>query len=81
MRPYIASNTVLSKNAVSANIKYSLLPLKRQISGQSTAVVKRMYRDMYDNMVDVAFTYGRALVVWLFHQETFKVKESTLHEI
>ncbi len=32
-------------------------------------------------MVHTAFTYGRALIVCLFLLETFKVKESSLHEI
>ncbi len=32
-------------------------------------------------VVDIAFSYGRALIVCKFLQESFKVKESSLHEI
>ncbi len=32
-------------------------------------------------MVDAAFSYERALIVCKFLQESFKVKESNLHEI
>ncbi len=35
---------------------------------------------MFD-VVDTAWSYWRALVVCLFLQESFKVKESSLHEI
>ena len=33
------------------------------------------------DMVDTAFSYGWALIVCLFLQESFKVKESSLREI
>ncbi len=48
---------VPSKNAVSANIKHSRLPLmKHPISGQSTTVVKgNLYLHMFDT-VDTAFS-------------------------
>ena len=35
---------------------------------------------MFD-MVDIAFSYGRALIICYFFQESFKVNESSLHEI
>ena len=46
-----------SKNAVSANIKHKVVDtsIKRQISVQSTAVVKGCMRIMFD-MVDTAFS-------------------------
>ncbi len=33
------------------------------------------------NKVDTVFSYGKALITCLFLQESFKVKESSLHEI
>ncbi len=33
------------------------------------------------DMVDTASSYGRALIICQFLQESFKVKESSLHEI
>ena len=36
--------------------------IKRQISVQSTTVVKRLYVHMFD-VVDTAFSYGRVLIV------------------
>ena len=33
------------------------------------------------NVVDTAFRYGRELIVCLFCQEFFKVKESSVHVI
>ena len=35
---------------------------------------------MFD-MVNTAFSYRSALIICLFLQESFKVKESSLHEI
>ncbi len=35
---------------------------------------------MFD-MVDTVFSYWRKLIVYYFFQESFKVKESSLHEI
>ena len=33
------------------------------------------------DMVDTSFSYGRTLIVCKFLQESFKIKESSLHEI
>ncbi len=78
---YELTTAVPSKNAVSANIKHSIdTPSTRQISGQSTTVVKGCMHIMFD-IVDTAFSFGRALIICEFIQESFKVKESSLHEI
>ncbi len=56
------------------------ISIKRQISGQSTCGKRLCMYIMFD-MVDAAFNYRRALIVWKFLQKLFKVKESSLHEI
>ena len=38
---------------------------------------KRLYVQLF-NMADTAFSYGRALIICQFVQESFKVKESSL---
>ncbi len=51
-----------SKNAVYANINIVDTSIKRQISDQSTTVVKGCMYIMFD-MADTAFSYFRALIV------------------
>ncbi len=41
---------------------------------------KRLYVHIF-SVVDTALSYGRALIICLFLQESFKVKQSSLHEI
>ena len=55
---------ILNKNAVSANIIIVDTSIKHPISGQSNTNYygKRLYVQMFD-MVDTAFSYGRALIV------------------
>ena len=53
---------VPSKNAVSANIKH-IGPIEHAISGQSTPMVKCCMNILMFDVVDTAFSYGRALIV------------------
>ncbi len=73
-------SAILSKNEVSANNIIVDTSIKRQTPGQSTTVVKGCMYIMFD-MVDTVFPYGRALIICYFLQESFKVNESSLHEI
>ncbi len=52
--------------------------IKHLISCQSTTMVNGFMYIMVD-MVDTAFSYGRALIVCEFLQETLKVKESIVY--
>ncbi len=54
--------------------------IKHPSFGQSNNMVKGCVYNFF-NVVDTPFSYGRALIVFQFLQESSKVKESTLHEI
>ncbi len=61
--PELNTSALQSKNAVCANITHSIdTSIKHQISGQSTSMLKGYMYIMFD-MVDTAFSYGRALIV------------------
>ncbi len=62
MNNIMANSAVPSKNAVSANIKHSRYFHYTSNFFQSTTVVKGCMYIMF-NVVDTAFSYGRALFV------------------
>ncbi len=81
---HVSQNSAIpSKNAVFmvfANIKHSR---QFRLTSKFWSIHycgKRLYVHMFD-MVDTAFSYGRALVGCKFLQESSKVKGSCLHEI
>ncbi len=75
--PYAA---VLCKNAVSANTKHGRYFHQTSHFRSIHNCSKRLYVHMFD-VVDTAFSYGRALIICLLVQESSKVKESSLHEM
>jgi len=69
------------KNQKCSMCKYETvdISIKYPIPGQSTPMLKGcMY--MFD-IVDNAFRYGRAFIIWQFVQKSSKVKESSMHVI